>query len=80
MQCLFICLLKAVYCIFFLQVIDYIRNGRLLGRPPLCPEPVYDIMLGCWRINPQERLTMKDIHRQIDAMCLAQPTYLDIIA
>ena len=62
------------------QVIDCIRNGRLLERPSICPEGVYDIMLGCWKTTPQERLPMKDIHRQLDALCMAQPTYIDIIA
>lgn len=63
-----------------LQVIDCIRNGRILERPSICPEDVYDIMLGCWKTTPQERVLMKDIHRQLDALCLAHPTYIDIIA
>ncbi|KAK7116422.1 hypothetical protein V1264_002107 [Littorina saxatilis] len=63
-----------------MEVIDCIRNGRILERPSICPEDVYDIMLGCWKTTPQERVLMKDIHRQLDALCLAHPTYIDIIA
>nr|KAG5687241.1 hypothetical protein BaRGS_010909 [Batillaria attramentaria] len=63
-----------------MEVIDCIRNGRLLQRPAICSQDVHDIMLGCWKVSPQERLSMKDIHRQLDALCMSQPTYLDIIA
>ncbi|KAL8568541.1 NT-3 growth factor receptor [Nucella lapillus] len=62
------------------EVIDHIRNGRILERPAICPDDVYDIMLGCWKTLPQDRLPMGDIQRQLDALCMAQPTYIDIIA
>lgn len=62
-----------------LQVIECITQGRVLERPRICPKEVYDIMLGCWQREPQQRLNIKDIQKVLFAMGKATPVYLDIL-
>ncbi|NP_001232923.1 tropomyosin-related kinase precursor [Aplysia californica] len=62
-----------------MQVIEHIRNCKLLSRPPNCPDVVFDLMLGCWKANPQERLTMSQICNILREELSKHPVYLPII-
>uniref|UniRef100_A0A8C2ZE96 Tyrosine-protein kinase receptor n=1 Tax=Cyclopterus lumpus TaxID=8103 RepID=A0A8C2ZE96_CYCLU len=61
------------------EVIECITQGRVLERPRLCPKEVYDMMLGCWQREPQQRLNIKDIQKILFTMMKATPVYLDIL-
>ncbi|KAK3533040.1 hypothetical protein QTP70_006571 [Hemibagrus guttatus] len=61
------------------EVIECITQGRVLDRPRLCPKEVYDLMLGCWQREPQQRLNIKDIQKVLYALGKAAPVYLDIL-
>ncbi|MBN3312337.1 NTRK3 factor, partial [Atractosteus spatula] len=61
------------------EVIECITQGRVLERPRVCPKEVYDIMLGCWQREPQQRLNVKDIQKILYALGKATPVYLDIL-
>ncbi|KAL4623524.1 NT-3 growth factor receptor [Arapaima gigas] len=61
------------------EVIECITQGRVLERPRLCPKEVFDIMLGCWQREPQQRLNIKDIQKILVALGKATPVYLDIL-
>ncbi|XP_072321574.1 NT-3 growth factor receptor isoform X2 [Eucyclogobius newberryi] len=61
------------------EVIECITQGRVLERPRICPKEVYDVMLGCWQREPQQRLNIKDIQKVLFAMGKASPVYLDIL-
>ncbi|XP_026220534.1 NT-3 growth factor receptor-like isoform X1 [Anabas testudineus] len=61
------------------EVIECITQGRVLERPRLCPKEVYDIMLGCWQREPQQRLNIKDIQKMLFTLMKATPVYLDIL-
>ncbi|KAM9807976.1 NT-3 growth factor receptor [Neosynchiropus ocellatus] len=61
------------------EVIECITQGRVLERPRLCPKEVYDMMLGCWQREPQQRLNIKDIQKLLFALMKATPVYLDIL-
>ncbi|XP_073687695.1 NT-3 growth factor receptor-like [Garra rufa] len=61
------------------EVIECITQGRVLERPRLCPKEVYDMMLGCWQREPQQRLNIKDIQKILYALGKATPVYLDIL-
>ena len=50
----------------FMQVICHVESGRTLDRPPGCPDAVYQLMLGCWRRQPQDRLTITEIYQCLD--------------
>ncbi|XP_059147313.1 putative neurotrophin receptor LTRK 1 [Physella acuta] len=60
------------------EVIDQIKNSRILEQPSCCPHGVYSIMMGCWKTNPQERLTMADICKLLQKE--RDTSYLEIIA
>uniref|UniRef100_A0A671XX67 Tyrosine-protein kinase receptor n=1 Tax=Sparus aurata TaxID=8175 RepID=A0A671XX67_SPAAU len=61
------------------EVIECITQGRVLECPRLCPREVYDMMLGCWQREPQQRLNIKDIQKMLFALMKATPVYLDIL-
>ncbi|XP_066503845.1 NT-3 growth factor receptor isoform X2 [Hoplias malabaricus] len=61
------------------EVIECITQGRVLDRPRLCPKEVYDLMLGCWQREPQQRLNIKDIQKVLYALGKATPVYMDIL-
>ncbi|XP_053722705.1 NT-3 growth factor receptor isoform X2 [Synchiropus splendidus] len=61
------------------EVIECITQGRVLERPRACPKEVYDLMLGCWQREAQQRLNIKDIQKVLSAMGKATPVYLDIL-
>uniref|UniRef100_A0A3B3Q8J6 Tyrosine-protein kinase receptor n=1 Tax=Paramormyrops kingsleyae TaxID=1676925 RepID=A0A3B3Q8J6_9TELE len=61
------------------EVIECITQGRVLERPRLCPKEVYDVMLGCWQREPQQRLNIKDMQKILYALGKATPVYLDIL-
>jgi serine/threonine protein kinase len=47
------------------DMLEHIENGYRLKRPLLCEEPMYDIMLSCWMIDPEDRVTFSDIVKSI---------------
>ncbi|XP_047237816.1 NT-3 growth factor receptor-like isoform X2 [Girardinichthys multiradiatus] len=61
------------------EVIECITQGRVLERPRVCPKELYDIMLGCWQREPQQRLIIKDIQKKLLALMKSTPVYLDIL-
>ncbi|KAK7891987.1 hypothetical protein WMY93_023950 [Mugilogobius chulae] len=61
------------------EVIECITTGRVLERPRVCPKEVYDMMLGCWQREPQQRLNIKDIQKLLFTLMKAAPVYLDIL-
>eukprot|EP00118_Oscarella_pearsei_P008321 m.42197 g.42197 ORF g.42197 m.42197 type:complete len:1111 (+) comp33335_c0_seq5:116-3448(+) len=47
------------------ETIDAVRKGRQLSRPDDCPQPMYNLMKGCWNIEPEERPSFKKLHRRL---------------
>ena len=44
------------------QVCEAVLQGCRMPEPEDCPEPFYQIMLDCWRLNDDKRPTFKNIH------------------
>ncbi|XP_064843030.1 NT-3 growth factor receptor-like isoform X2 [Oncorhynchus masou masou] len=61
------------------EVIECLVRGQVLDRPRVCPKEVYDLMLGCWQREPQQRLNIKDIQKALYTMGRDTPVYLDIL-
>uniref|UniRef100_A0A8C7JQJ2 Tyrosine-protein kinase receptor n=1 Tax=Oncorhynchus kisutch TaxID=8019 RepID=A0A8C7JQJ2_ONCKI len=61
------------------EVIEYLVQGQVLDRPRVCPKEVYDLMLGCWQREPQQRLNIKEIQKVLYTMGKDTPVYLDIL-
>ena len=48
------------------QVIELIRQGYRMPRPMVCPEKLYEVMLNCWREEPDRRPTFETLQWQLD--------------
>ncbi|KAL7644489.1 UNVERIFIED_CONTAM: hypothetical protein RMT77_005321 [Armadillidium vulgare] len=47
------------------EVITQITSENILPYPEKCPFDIYELMKFCWAKQPQERMTMKDLHNRI---------------
>ncbi|CAN7986644.1 unnamed protein product, partial [Ixodes hexagonus] len=61
------------------EVIQQVTSGKLLGKPEECPDEIYQIMLSCWKAQPQDRSPIKVLHAQLDHFCKAESEYMPII-
>ncbi|XP_078392798.1 high affinity nerve growth factor receptor-like, partial [Cetorhinus maximus] len=61
------------------EAIECITQGRELECPRTCPKEVYSIMQGCWPREPHQRLSIKEIHSQLENLAKSPPVYLDIL-
>ena len=49
----------------FEEILDFLRKGHRLSKPPMCPEYIYDLMLDCWFDNHLYRPTFKELKSQL---------------
>ncbi|XP_072916044.1 high affinity nerve growth factor receptor-like [Hemitrygon akajei] len=61
------------------EAIECITQGRVLECPRGCPREVYAIMRGCWTRDPQQRLSIKEIHERLQQLVRSPPLYLDVL-
>lgn len=61
------------------EAIECITQGRELECPSGCPRDVYTIMEGCWPRDPQQRLSIKEIHGRLQRLAKSAPVYLDVL-
>ena len=47
------------------QVHEAVPQGYRMPEPKDCPEPFYQIMLDCWKLNDNERTTFNNIHHYL---------------
>ena len=45
----------------FAEILDFLRKGHRLSKPPECPEYIYDLMLDCWHDNHLYRPRFKQL-------------------
>jgi serine/threonine protein kinase len=50
------------------ELVDWLRSGKRLDRPHDCPDNLYEVMTGCWKLDPQERLTWNELVRILYGM------------
>ena len=53
--------------IFYIQLIDRLKNGYRMEKPYLCSEEVCELMLACWNENPDHRPTFEEIRFKVNA-------------
>ncbi|OQV23744.1 High affinity nerve growth factor receptor [Hypsibius exemplaris] len=78
------------YALSNYEVVTNVKEGRLLERPPACPEIVYkQVMLCCWRSSPQDRINIRTAHDLLKEMLEklktserleGQNAYVDVLA
>ena len=49
-------------------MIDRVIEGKLLTKPNYCPPEVYELMLKCWKFQPNERASMNDLYIELIRM------------
>lgn len=50
------------------DLFSYLKEGRRMMRPRYCPEILYEIMLSCWRENPNDRPTFDELVEKVSAV------------
>ena len=59
------------------EVLAQVTQGYHMPQPPGCPDPLYQIMLECWKTDPEERPTFKYLKDQLeDYFVSTEETYL----
>lgn len=48
------------------QVIQKLDQGYRIPQPENCPQELYNIMLQCWNVEPQERPTFETLHWRLE--------------
>ena len=58
-------------------VMAQVTQGYHMPQPPGCPDPLYQIMLECWKTKPEKRPTFKYLKDQLeDYFVSTEETYL----
>ena len=47
------------------KALEAVIKGYRMPEPKDCPQPFYQIMLDCWKLNDDERTTFNNIHRHL---------------
>ena len=50
------------------QVLEQLEKGEYLPKPKNCSEELYQIMLKCWNLEPEERPSFSQLHRHINSL------------
>ncbi|KAG8189629.1 hypothetical protein JTE90_009560 [Oedothorax gibbosus] len=62
------------------EVIQQVTANKVLPRPHVCPEDIYELMLACWQIRPQERMPMKSVHAHLQHLVSTRDSeYLEVV-
>ena len=46
-------------------LVNSLKLGQRLEKPPLCPKHLYNLMLQCWELNPQVRPTFSIVKEKL---------------
>ena len=49
----------------FEEIIEFLQRGQRLGKPPLCPKFVHELMLECWYENHLYRPRFKQLKTEL---------------
>ena len=58
------------------EVVAQVKQSYRMPRPPGCPDPLYQIMLKCWKTKPEERPTIEFLKYHLeDYFALAEESF-----
>ena len=57
----------------FADIIEFLRRGHRLNKPPLCPENIYGLMVDCWHDNYLNRPRFKQLKSQLQTFDQESP-------
>ena len=47
------------------EVARKVRRGEVMLRPSNCPESVHEIMIQCWQVNPDARVSASELEEKL---------------
>ncbi|XP_076368849.1 proto-oncogene tyrosine-protein kinase receptor Ret-like [Tachypleus tridentatus] len=60
------------------RLFHLLKSGYRMIKPNACSDDLYNIMLMCWRENPHERPSFKQLVKNLDEMLLETMEYLEL--
>ncbi|ELR48691.1 Proto-oncogene tyrosine-protein kinase receptor Ret [Bos mutus] len=62
------------------RLFNLLKTGYRMERPDNCSEEMYNLMLQCWKQEPDKRPVFADISKDLDKMMVKSRDYLDLAA
>ncbi|XP_006114467.1 proto-oncogene tyrosine-protein kinase receptor Ret isoform X3 [Pelodiscus sinensis] len=62
------------------RLFNLLKSSYRMERPENCSEEMYNLMLRCWKQEPDKRPTFADISKELEKMMVKSRDYLDLAA
>ncbi|GAB0192344.1 proto-oncogene tyrosine-protein kinase receptor Ret [Grus japonensis] len=62
------------------RLFNLLKTGYRMERPENCSEEMYNLMLRCWKQEPDKRPTFAEISKELEKMMVKSRDYLDLAA
>nr|XP_034993995.1 proto-oncogene tyrosine-protein kinase receptor Ret isoform X1 [Zootoca vivipara] len=62
------------------RLFNLLKTGYRMEKPENCSEEMYNLMLRCWKQEPDKRSTFAEISKELEKMMVKSRDYLDLAA
>uniref|UniRef100_A0A673JP54 receptor protein-tyrosine kinase n=1 Tax=Sinocyclocheilus rhinocerous TaxID=307959 RepID=A0A673JP54_9TELE len=62
------------------RLFNLLKTGYRMEKPENCTDEMYNMMLRCWKQEPDKRSTFSDISKELEKMMVKSRDYLDLAA
>ncbi|MEE6488714.1 hypothetical protein FKM82_015333 [Ascaphus truei] len=62
------------------RLFNLLKTGYRMEKPENCSDEMYNLMLKCWKQEPDKRLTFCEISKELEKMMVKSRDYLDLAA
>ncbi|CAM9782853.1 unnamed protein product [Lampetra planeri] len=62
------------------EIYDYLQQGHRLKQPPDCLDQLYDLMYGCWHLDPTQRPSFTSLRYELEKIAKSLPEELYVNA
>ncbi|XP_062989230.1 proto-oncogene tyrosine-protein kinase receptor Ret [Elgaria multicarinata webbii] len=62
------------------RLFNLLKTGYRMEKPENCSEEMYNLMLRCWKQEPDKRPTFAEISKELEKMMVKSRDYLDLAA
>ncbi|XP_069045218.1 proto-oncogene tyrosine-protein kinase receptor Ret isoform X1 [Lepisosteus oculatus] len=62
------------------RLFNLLKTGYRMEKPENCSEEMYNLMLRCWKQEPEKRPTFSEISKELEKMMVKSRDYLDLAA
>uniref|UniRef100_A0A8C1XX94 Proto-oncogene tyrosine-protein kinase receptor Ret n=1 Tax=Cyprinus carpio TaxID=7962 RepID=A0A8C1XX94_CYPCA len=62
------------------RLFNLLKTGYRMEKPENCTDEMYNLMLRCWKQEPDKRPTFSDISKELEKMMVKSRDYLDLAA